>query len=988
MLRGGAAALAAAALLLPAFTAPAFAEELAPSTETTAVAAAGDTAADPAAAPAAPADPTPAPAAEPAPEAPAVTAPEPAPAPVAAPEPAPEPAPVAEPAPEPAAPAAEPVAEPAPEPAAEPAPAEAPAPAAAAAETPSVQTLGSGPQKEKVTLCHATSSTKNPWVTIRIAPDGSANGHAGAHHQDGRDIIPPFEYTVRGQTLQFPGQNWDAAGQAVYNAGCNTPPPEVDPAPTVTLTPGECVAEQDFPPVTALFANLVSGQPYSYRVNGGSVMTFTASGATESVSLGSITSADVSVDVWGTGQRAATGTVTRSVTVDRCAPPEDVKVTLCHATESDSNPWVKITVAAEAAYNGHRGASHHDGRDIIPPFEAVIAGTLVSFSGQNWDEVGQAIFDNNCENVPPEVDPDPAIQLSTGDCPVAGGFAPVTVALSDLVVGEPYTVALDGVSVAGSSSIEFVADAATRNLTVTPTEEGALLVTVQGTGEHAGDSAEQTIEVTECPAPEAPSLTLQVEQCTAFGAGLPETLSAQLGDLVEGVDYQVTVSMGAATPYLSRTVQAGDGSTLDVALDIAGAGTYTVRVSVGEASVSRDITVTPCPAGSYDLSLVKTASVGDGEGGGVAELGDTIRYTLAVSNAGPDAALDPVVTDEVPAGLTPVPGSESASEGWTVAISGSTVTASYAGAFEGDATISFDATVTAAPASGEVTNQACVAASGPAEPEPSPERAAGDVSPALAVFTGEEQPGGGDSDPGNDCGSVTTEVRAVSVAGSAVCVNDTPWFTYNITPSGTADTATLPIVMIWWTPEAFANRDPSIPAGDTAAILADGASQVDPIAYPAGWQSGDPVTGQMLWPGASVDAQGNPTGWPGWTLGSDGVWKLDPSAPHYDLRAEAIVEIRINPTANEATVYPPATPNCSAQPPQPPVTPEPPTTPGGVVPGAAPAPLPAAMPPVRSELAMTGVADAQSAQLGALGLALLLGGTIVWSLARRRRISE
>jgi hypothetical protein len=70
----------------------------------------------------------------------------------------------------------------------------------------------------------------------------------------------------------------------------------------------------------------------------------------------------------------------------------DGKVTLCHATESDSNPYVEITVAAAGAYNAHyrQHADLGEG-DIIPPF---------TYQGQtyslNWDASGQATFANGC----------------------------------------------------------------------------------------------------------------------------------------------------------------------------------------------------------------------------------------------------------------------------------------------------------------------------------------------------------------------------------------------------------------------------------------------------------------------------------------------------------------------------------------------------------------------------------------------------------------
>jgi hypothetical protein len=77
------------------------------------------------------------------------------------------------------------------------------------------------PEDIKVTLCHATHSLGNPFVTINVAAAAAYNGHLGdgnGDHQEGEDIIPPFTY--KGQVYS---QNWDAAGQATYNNGCVAP---------------------------------------------------------------------------------------------------------------------------------------------------------------------------------------------------------------------------------------------------------------------------------------------------------------------------------------------------------------------------------------------------------------------------------------------------------------------------------------------------------------------------------------------------------------------------------------------------------------------------------------------------------------------------------------------------------------------------------------------------------------------------------------------
>jgi len=71
------------------------------------------------------------------------------------------------------------------------------------------------------------------------------------------------------------------------------------------------------------------------------------------------------------------------------------KVTICHATGSQSNPFVVITPNANGVVSGHE--AHQDQRDIIPPFDYNDHGATKHFAGQNWDASGQAIFDNGCK---------------------------------------------------------------------------------------------------------------------------------------------------------------------------------------------------------------------------------------------------------------------------------------------------------------------------------------------------------------------------------------------------------------------------------------------------------------------------------------------------------------------------------------------------------------------------------------------------------------
>jgi len=71
------------------------------------------------------------------------------------------------------------------------------------------------------------------------------------------------------------------------------------------------------------------------------------------------------------------------------------KVTICHATGSQTNPFVVITPNANGVVSGHE--AHQDSRDIIPPFDYNDHGSTKHFAGQNFDANGQAIFDNGCK---------------------------------------------------------------------------------------------------------------------------------------------------------------------------------------------------------------------------------------------------------------------------------------------------------------------------------------------------------------------------------------------------------------------------------------------------------------------------------------------------------------------------------------------------------------------------------------------------------------
>ena len=101
-----------------------------------------------------------------------------------------------------------------------------------------LQPAMSQPNEKKVRICHATSSEKNPYVSNEpaIANNGDLQGghlnHTGPVFPaaDWGDIIPPYSYLDENDVVQvFPGYNWSAEGQAIWQNGCEPGPSPLTP---------------------------------------------------------------------------------------------------------------------------------------------------------------------------------------------------------------------------------------------------------------------------------------------------------------------------------------------------------------------------------------------------------------------------------------------------------------------------------------------------------------------------------------------------------------------------------------------------------------------------------------------------------------------------------------------------------------------------------------------------------------------------------------
>ncbi len=74
--------------------------------------------------------------------------------------------------------------------------------------------------------------------------------------------------------------------------------------------------------------------------------------------------------------------------------------------------------------------------------------------------------------------------------------------------------------------------------------------------------------------------------------------------------------------------------------------------------------------------------------------------------------------------------------------------------------------------------------------------------------------------------------------------------------------------------------------------------------------SAQPGSGTLLWPGAAMDSNGNPTAWPGWEY-VNGQWvQVDD-----DRVPEIVVHVQVNPETEGMVAFPDATPQCAGQPP-------------------------------------------------------------------------
>ena len=104
----------------------------------------------------------------------------------------------------------------------------------AAAQKPAADDVGTLAVVDKVTICHRRAAETNPYgpkaITVSVNSIFNPNNGHDTHNgpvfpaANWGDIIPPFE----AESGSYPGQNWDAEGQAIFFNNCQ---PDDDPPP-------------------------------------------------------------------------------------------------------------------------------------------------------------------------------------------------------------------------------------------------------------------------------------------------------------------------------------------------------------------------------------------------------------------------------------------------------------------------------------------------------------------------------------------------------------------------------------------------------------------------------------------------------------------------------------------------------------------------------------------------------------------------------------
>ncbi len=409
-------------------------------------------------------------------------------------------------------------------------------------------------------------------------------------------------------------------------------------------------------------------------------------------------------------------------------------ITICHATSSDTNPYVVETPDADSMFrtNGHTTHTKANGTrsDIIPAFwyvkngnkhEYSLPGTGEYYPGKNLDATGLYMLAHDC-NQPPEPEQPTIIAISTLDCLPAeeGASVLLQAVLGNLTDGESYTVTLTLAGQPVGEPDEFTADGDSAQWSRAVTSVGTYTITVTGPGDLSA-STQSTVRGCDVP-PEPPQIEVITGPCITPSDDVeaeimlaPSTSTAEIfgTGLEPGESYWVSVTMGDWTVFEDQ-YEADENGAIYVEVDLSEAGTYTASISgPGEegTTISQEFEIAECPpVPVYNPML--TAST--------ACTGGALQATLVASGLEPGAEYPVMVSG--PAGFgwnDTLTASETGSATATVTLSAA---GDYSAELEGAPAVSFTVEKTCTP-------QVITPAAGPALPN----TGSSDAQPLLWV---------------------------------------------------------------------------------------------------------------------------------------------------------------------------------------------------------------------------------------------------------------
>jgi uncharacterized repeat protein (TIGR01451 family) len=334
---------------------------------------------------------------------------------------------------------------------------------------------------------------------------------------------------------------------------------------------------------------------------------------------------------------------------------DDHKVTLCHRTNSENNPYVVITIDKAGVFRtGHDG--HDEGGvyqpgdkangvrwgDIIPAFDYYAspqderAGTHSHYDGLNNTAAGLDALANGCQ-VPGEGEqPEPSGSLS-GSCE---DNAFVVTGTTDEDGAEDARFRL---TIAGQQPVEVSGD-----FSKTVSADAGTLVTLEyQLGNGAWTSTDETVTVTDCAQSQPTPATGEfLVACDTDGTANAVVTIGALATHGNSGGYELRVTPGVTTTNVTTGQQfdVSPGAQVGLFFVPSSGPAYAVDTDTAPASCGGTTTTTPPPPGpERGLTVVKSVSPT-----GPSAVGATLTYALTVTATGNAAQTGVTVSDVLP----------------------------------------------------------------------------------------------------------------------------------------------------------------------------------------------------------------------------------------------------------------------------------------------------------------------------------------------------